>query len=327
MPPSRPRRRPLAPRVVLRSALVVPAALAVGTVLALGACGAGPSGGDPAHSPIVTSFYPIEFATEQIAGPGRDVTVLTKPGAEPHDLEIGAQDLARMTRAGLVVYANGFQPAVDEAIQQIDEARVLDISGPADLTLEPSEDGHDDESAADHADHGTADPHFWLDPVRYAAVAKAIGARLAADDPAHAAAYAANTDAFVARLTELDTEFRTGLQQCTDRQLVTSHAAFGYLAARYGLTQHSISGISPDAEPSAAALKQIGDLVRRDGVTTIYQETLVEPQFAETVARSTGATLATLDPIEGVTKSSAGSDYFEIMRSNLKALEKGQGCR
>ncbi len=127
-------------------------------------------------------------------------------------------------------------------------------------------------------------------------------------------------------MTTLDGELRAGLASCRSKVLVTSHAAFGYLAQRYGLEQHGISGISPEAEPSGSALREISDLVRSEGVSTIYQETLVEPKFAQTVATSTGAALATLDPIEGITTESAGKDYFEVMRSNLATLQQGQGC-
>ncbi len=305
-------------------------AVVAATALSLLAAGcSGSSTSADATPTIVTSFYPLQFVTEAIAGDTAKVTVLTKPGAEPHELELAAQDLAGMTKAELVVYADGFQPAVDDAVSEVvSPSKALDVADSARLTLTAAEEDHTGETAAQHADHshGGLDPHFWLDPQRYASVAKAIGARLAADDPANAATYRANTSSFVARLTALDTELEQGLASCTSRQLVTSHAAFAYFSARYGFEQHSISGISPEAEPSAMALKEISDLVRTDGITTIYQETLVEPHFAETVAGSTGATLATLDPIEGISETSAGSDYFEIMRSNLAVLEKGQGC-
>jgi zinc transport system substrate-binding protein len=277
---------------------------------------------------VVTSFYPIQFVTQQIAGTGLPVTALTKPGAEPHDLELAPQDVAGLTKARLVIYADGFQPAVDEAMAQVDPSRVLDVADAASLTLAPTEDGHDHsgESEDEHAEHASSDPHFWLDPQRYAAVAKAVAARLATDDPARAATYTANAEALAAKLTALDGEFTQGLASCDSKVLVTSHAAFGYLAQRYGLEQHGISGVSPEAEPSAAGLKEISDLVRNEGVTTIYQETLVEPKFAQTVATSTGAKLSTLDPIEGITTESAGKDYFEVMRSNLTALQQGLGC-
>lgn len=278
---------------------------------------------------VVTSFYPIQFATQQITGGAVPVSVLTKPGAEPHDLELSPQDIGGMTKARLVVYADGFQPAVDEAVGLVDPAKVLDVADAAKLTLTLAEEsGHAGETDPQHDDHGHSgsDPHFWLDPSRYAAVAEAISARLVKDDPQHAATYTKNTAVFVEKLSELDDEMRRGLEQCRTKQLVTSHAAFGYLAARYGFQQHGITGVSPEAEPSASALKAVADLVSSSGVTTIYQETLVEPHFAQTVAGSTGAKVATLDPIEGITSASVGRDYFEVMRSNLVALRDGQGC-
>ncbi|GAB3060111.1 zinc ABC transporter substrate-binding protein [Intrasporangium mesophilum] len=303
------------------------AALAAGAAI-VGASAACDSAASSPEGAIVTSFYPIQFAAQQITGGALPVSVLTKPGAEPHDLELTPQDVAGMTKARLVVYADGFQPAVDDAMVQVDPSAVLDVAGAADLDLTGT-DEHEGETADEHAehDHAGADPHFWLDPQRYAAVAKAIGARLSQVDPANAATYAKNTEAFVDRLTALDTDLTRGLQTCRSHVLVTSHAAFGYLAERYGLEQHGITGVSPDAEPSAAALKQVADLVRAEGVTTIFQETLVEPHLAQTVATTTGATLATLDPVEGITDASAGKDYFEVMHSNLAALQKGLGCQ
>jgi zinc transport system substrate-binding protein len=317
------------PRRVLTTLAVVATSAAL--VLSATACSSGSgsgSGSGAMEGAVVTSFYPIQFATEQITGSALPVTALTKPGAEPHDLELAPQDVAGMTKARLVIYADGFQPAVDDAMAEVDPSRVLDVADAASLTRPRTADGQDhaSEAPAAHAEHSSDDPHFWLDPQRYAAVAKVIGARLAKNDPAGAATYTANTDAFVAKLTALDAELAKGLRSCTSTVLVTSHAAFGYLAQRYGLEQHGISGVSPDAEPSAAALREISDLVRTQGVTTIFQETLVEPKFAQTVATSTGAKLSTLDPIEGITTESAGKDYFEVMRSNLGALQQGLGC-
>ena len=303
---------------------------AAAVVAGAASCGGDASGSGSGADAVVTSFYPIEFATQQIAGGKVPVTVLTKPGAEPHDLELAPQDIGSMTQARLVIYADGFQPAVDDAIGQVDAARVLDVADTAQLTLTAAEEeGHDHagEPQSDHAAHSGDDPHFWLDPERYAAVARAIAGRLSTDDPANAATYAANAKAFVAKLDTLDTEFEKGLASCRSKVVVTSHAAFGYLSQRYGLEQHGISGLSPEAEPSASGLKEISDLVRSEKVSTIFQETLVEPKFAQTVATSTGATLATLDPIEGITSESAGTDYFEVMRSNLAALQKGLGCK
>ncbi|GAB3883524.1 metal ABC transporter substrate-binding protein [Terrabacter terrigena] len=330
-------RPPLRPPVRHRRAAATAAAaaaVAATAALALGGCSAASTAGE-AGSPIVTSFYPIQFATQQVVGNAAEVTVLTRPGAEPHDLELAPQDIGGMTRARLVVYADGFQPAVDEAVGLVDGAKVLDVAAAAKLVpASADEPGHEGESPGQHEEHakhdehghGADDPHFWLDPSRYAAVAQAISARLSADDPAKASTYARNTAVFVEKLSQLDDELRVGLRQCRTKQLVTSHGAFAYLAARYGFHQQGITGMSPEAEPSAAALKAVSDLVSSAGVTTIYQETLVEPHFAQTVAQSTGAKVATLDPIEGITSATRGSDYFEVMRSNLATLREGQGC-
>lgn len=298
---------------------------------ALTACGTAPGGasgsaaGGKATLQVATSFYPIEFAAQQIGGTRVAVTVLTKPGTEPHDLELGAQAVAALGRDDLLVYATGFQPAVDSAAGLLDPSKVLDVAPAAALTLAAAPNGTEQPATADPS--APRDPHFWLDPKRYAAVARLIGDRLAAIDPANATAYEQGTRTFVARLEALDAELTRGLAGCAVTDLVTSHAAFGYLAQRYGFTQHGIAGLSPDAEPSAGALAAVTDLVRRKHVTTIYQETLVQPHFAQTVAASTGAKVATLDPVEGITTASAGSDYFAVMRANLAALRSGQQCR
>jgi zinc transport system substrate-binding protein len=111
-----------------------------------------------------------------------------------------------------------------------------------------------------------------------------------------------------------------------NKDLVTSHEAFGYLAERYGMTQVGITGLSPDTEPQPADLARVTDFVREHKVRTIYYETLVSPAIARTVAAETGASTAVLDPIEGLTKDSDGGDYLAVMRSNLQHLREGQPC-
>ncbi|MEO3938845.1 metal ABC transporter substrate-binding protein [Dermatophilaceae bacterium Soc4.6] len=300
--------------------------LAVATTLLAGAV-AGCSrtagaGGPPGRGTVrvVASFYPIEYAVEQIGGSLVSVTSLTKPGAEPHDIELSPQDVASVADADLVTYAAGFQPAVDEAVAQEGADHALDVAPAADLTLAAPPEGGVPAAA------GAKDPHFWLDPQRFEAVGREIGARLAQVDPAHTSDYAAGTTRFVAALTALDAQLTAGTASCARKDLVTSHAAFGYLAQRYGFTQVPITGLDPEVEPSGSTLARISDFVRSTGVTTIYAETLVEPKFADTIARTTGATVATLDPIEGITTASKGRTYPEVMRADLTALRAGQGC-
>lgn len=310
----------------------------VGTLL-LSACGSSSTGSDTdtrseSGLSVTAAFYPLAYAVERVGGDHVTLANVTKPGAEPHDVELTPKDVLTLRQADLVVYEKGFQPAVDDAVTQLDAGKAFDVSTAVDLSIAATDDGHDhaaeEEPTEERADEehaeGTVDPHFWLDPTRYASAVKAIADKLSAADSANATAYKKNADAFVAELTALDTEFTTALKTCTQRDLVTGHAAFAYLADRYDLHQVSIAGLTPDAEPDAAAMKELVEHIGEAKVTTVYAETLVSKDLTETIAKEAGATVAVLDPIEGLSDASAGTNYLEIMRSNLATLKKGQDC-
>ena len=300
--------------------------LLVAAALSVAGCGASPhpaGGGDTDRLRVVASFYPLQWATQQVAGRYASVGSLTKPGAEPHDLELTPRDVATVADADLVVYLHGFQPAVDDAVAQEADGRRLDVSKAADLSLTytPIEEGKQHSQEA-----GATDPHFWLDPVRLGAVVSVVADRLATLDPGHAAQLHRNATALQRRLSELDRAYRAGLTHCANPDLVTSHNAFGYLAQRYGLTQVGITGLTPDNEPTPGDLADITAFVRAHHVKTIYYETLVSPAIAKTIAAETGASTEVLDPIEGLTKESQGRDYLQVMQANLANLRRGQPC-
>lgn len=319
-----------------RSALAASAAAAL-TVAATAGCGTSTAPSADGRVEVAAAFYALEFAAERIGGPDVEVTGLTKPGVEPHDVELSARKVASVALADVVVYLKGFQPAVDEAVAGQARGRTLDVTAAA-RPLAATLHGHEGESQSEHAGHAAeeqaqeghddqaVDPHFWLDPERYADVADAIAAQLALADPAHEDGYRARAAAFTAELGALDRELAAGLAHCRSRELVTSHTAFGYLADAYDLHQEGITGLSPEAEPSPAALARIARFVEDEGVRTIYAETLVSRDVADTLGRETGARVAVLDPIEGLTDESAGDDYTEVMRANLSTLRTGQEC-
>ncbi|MBL7256177.1 metal ABC transporter substrate-binding protein [Paractinoplanes lichenicola] len=295
-------------------------------VLAVALAGCGDQAGSTGKTAdgkfeIVTAFYPLQFLSERIGGDVVSVTNLTKPGAEPHDLELTPRQVGEVADAGLAVYLKGFQPAVDEAIDL--EAKDKGFDAAAVVPLLPAggadEHGHEHEEA-----EGGEDPHVWLDPVRLATIAGKLAERLGQADPEHAAGYTERAKALAAELTTLDTEFADGLRTCARRELVTSHTAFAYLAARYDLHQVGITGISPEAEPSPQRLAAVATEARETGTTTIYFETLVSPAVADTIAREVGARTAVLDPLEGLVDPKG--DYFTVMRQNLAALSTGLGC-
>ena len=299
-----------------RSLRVLPALTAA--CLLLTACAAG---SDTASSTdgagqveVLASFYPLQYVTEQVGGDLVTVSSLTPPGAEPHDVELSPRQVRSVSETDLVVYLSGFQSAVDSAIAAREPAHVVDAADTADLVT-----GH----AGQESD--TPDPHFWLDPQRLVTLADPVAAALTEADPDHADTYAANAAALTADLTALDTEFSTGLATCERRVIVTSHEAFGYLADRYDLTLVGISGLDPEAEPSPARLKEIGDIVRAEGVTTIFGEQLVNPKVARTLSADLGITSAVLDPVESLTDTN--SDYRGVMESNLTVLRAALACQ
>jgi zinc transport system substrate-binding protein len=266
-------------------------------LLAVTGCG-GSEAASGAERSVVAAFYPLAWAAEQIGGETVSVTNLTPAGAEPHDVELSARDVERIREADLVLYlGQGFQPAVERAAVDADADAV-------DLLDGQSLDG--------------TDPHVWLDPIRFARIARRVGAALGRP-----------SEPLERDLRALDTRFRRGLADCERREIVTSHAAFGYLADRYGLEQIAITGLSPEAEPTPRKLERVIADVREHHATTVFFETLVSPRLAETVARETGARTAVLNPIEGLTDAQVaeGEDYVSLMGENLAALRQALGCR
>ena len=286
--------------------------------LVLGGC-AGAAHGEGDELRVVASFYPLQYVTQRILGTQATVSSLTRPGVEPHDVELTPRQIGSVADAELVVYLKGFQPAVDDAVATEGREAGLDVSGPARLTAHQAVAGNDRGRAVQ-------DPHFWLDPLRLADVADAVATRLVELNPEHQQAYRDNATALRADLRDLDAEFTDTLKDCAQRNLVTSHAAFGYLADRYGFEQIGMTGLDPEAEPGPRVLGAVAEFVEANDVSTIYYETLVSPAIARTVAEETGASTAVLDPIEGITRDSAGRDYFELMRADLATLRTGQDC-
>ena len=271
------------------------------------ALAAGCGGSADGEGSVVGAFYPLAFAAQQVAPEGTSVLDLTPSGAEPHDLELTARDVERLHGAALVVYAGGgFQPAVEDTVEDREEPS-LDVLLEVEV-LDPE--GHD---------AGSADPHVWLDPIRYAEVARSI---------AEALGMPATADGLVGRLEALDHELTRGLARCERREIVTSHAAFAYLADRYHLEQVPLVGLAPETEPGAQELQRLVERVRETGATTVFFEPLVSNRLAETVAREAGVSTALLNPLEGLTPEQAesGADYFSVMRENLAALRIALGC-
>ncbi len=316
------------------------------------ACGSGDddtdaAGGAPIR--VVASFYPVAEAARQAGGDRVEVVNLTPAGTEPHDLELTPRQVDQLLDADVVLYlGQDFQPAVQGVVEGRDGTSVDLLDAVALERGTSVADDHDDDGGDDHAGDGgadehpdepgdagdggadgdTLDPHFWLDPAMMRDAVGRVEEALADEAPEHAGAFAANASRYEGVLDELDQEFATTLADCERRILVTSHAAFRYLAARYDLEQLPIAGLSPESEPDPRRLAELADLIADEGVTTVFYETLVAPDVAETVAREAGVDTAVLNPLEGLGEDAIddGQDYVSVMRDNLDALAGALGC-
>ena len=314
--------------LALAGSLASCAALSPGSDSTAAASGAAPTAAASGALTVSTSFYPIQYLAQAIGGEHVAVTSVTPTNVEPHDFELSPKDVTALSASSLVLYVSGFQPSLDDALAQVSGPAVVDLAGSVDLVHHDGVEEEHEEGATEAAhDHGAAaalDPHFWLDPVRMQAAAKAVEAALAQADPAHADDYAANLNTLTTTLTDLNTGYSSGLGHCERTTFVTSHAAFGYLADRYGLTQASISGVDPESEPSPAELAAVKKVVESTGTTTIFTEELVSPETAQAVAAETGAQTRVLSPIESAPES---GDYADAMRANLEELRTALSCQ
>jgi zinc transport system substrate-binding protein len=284
-------------------------------VLAITACQRAPA--TPGQLHILVSLYPLYDFARHIAGDRARVTLLVPPGIEPHDWEPAPADIVRVQSARVFVYNGaGLEPWAEKLLGEVRRGDMRIVKATAGLDLLTTE--------------GQPDPHVWLDPLLARAEVEAIRTALVAVDPVHAPIYDGNAAAFSSQLLALHERFAAGLERCERREIVVSHAAFAYLARRYRLTQLPIiESLTPDAEPSPAALAALTRQARRARVTHIFFETLVTSKLAETLAREVGATALVLNPVEGLTKEqdAQGMTYVQLMDANLTNLRTALGCR
>jgi zinc transport system substrate-binding protein len=271
---------------------------------------------------VMASFYPLQYFASEVGGSRVEVVNVTPAGSEPHDYEPTPQDVAKLQDAKLVIVNGaGLEPWFDK-IKEALKGKVVIASEGLDLKKGVPEEGEEDTG-------DMKDPHVWLNPILAKSLVDKILAGFVSADPGNKTVYEQNAQNLKERLDTLDQSFREGLTTCIKKDFITSHAAFAYLASQYGLNQVSISGISPEEEPSAQQLAEVADFARKNDVKYIFFETLVSPKLSETIASEIGAKTLVLDPIEGLSDDdiTQGKNYFTVMESNLNNLQTALECK
>ncbi|MEG0551587.1 MAG: metal ABC transporter substrate-binding protein [Vagococcus sp.] len=275
---------------------------------------------------IVTTFYPMYDFADKIVQDKGNVSMLIDGGVEPHDYEPSPKDMAKIQEADVFIYnSHEMETWVESVLKNIDTSKVKVIE--ASKGIELLEGSHEESEGEDEKEDGhshAVDPHVWLDPVLVQKEVETISKGIIAVDEKNKDSYTKNTADFNKKLETLNQNFESNLKEAKNREFVTQHMAFSYLAHRYNLKQVPISGLSPDQEPTPKELKQIEDFVKNKKIEIIYTESSASPKIAKTISDATGANLDVLNPMENLSKKERenGADYISVMEKNLEALKK-----
>lgn len=264
---------------------------------------------------VITTFYPMYEFTKNVAGSKADVQLLIPSNVEPHDWEPTPKDVANIQKAKLLVYNSAsLETWVPNIQKSLGKNGPTFVAASHDITLIKGIGKKDSKSEMD--------PHVWLSPALAQQEVKTITEALVKADPKNQSYYEKNRDEYLKKLRELDNKFRTELKDVKRNEIITQHAAFGYLAKEYHLKQVPIAGLSPDQEPSPAKLAELKKFAKEHDLKVIYYEELTSPKVAETLAKEIGAKIKVLNTLEGLSKEDQkkGMDYFSVMEANLKSL-------
>ncbi len=270
---------------------------------------------------IVTTFYPMYYFTQKVAGSSANVELLIPNGAEPHDWEPTAKDMAKIQDADIFIYnSRYFESWTEKVLKSINDPNLTVVEASKGIELMNALESEE----KDHSDHASSkDPHVWLSPVLAQQEVDTIAKEIEKLDPNNKNQYEKNAEYFKSQLADLDHLYKETIDKAKNKEFVTQHAAFGYLAKQYGLTQIPIAGLSPDVEPALGKLKELAEVTKKKNVKVIYFEGLTSSKVAQTLANEIGAKTEVLNPLEGLTKEEQekGLDFIDVMKNNLEALK------
>ncbi|MED4227108.1 metal ABC transporter substrate-binding protein [Neobacillus cucumis] len=268
---------------------------------------------------IVTTFYPMYYFAKKVAGDSANVELLIPSGVEPHDWEPTAKDMAKIQDADVFIYnSQYFELWAEKVLKSIDTSKLKVVEASSGIKLMDAL-----ESADEEKNTASKDPHVWLSPVLAQQEVNTIAKALEQVAPKNKDQFQKNAEALNSELADLDRLYKETIDKAKKKEFVTQHAAFGYLAKQYGLTQIPIAGLSPDVEPTLGKLAELTELTKKKNIKVVYFEAMTSSKVAETLAKEIGAKTEVLSPLEGLTKEEQqqGLDYMGVMKKNLDSLK------
>lgn len=278
---------------------------------------------------VSVTIFPLYDAAKNIAGDKVEITNLVPFGVEAHEFEPKAKDIAKLSKSDIFITSgDGFEPWSKKVIASLKiKDKTLDMSSK--VKLIKAKHDHDEHGHHGHAHaHVAYDPHYWLSIDNQIIIAKEMAAVFSAKDPQNAKSYNDNASAYVGKLAELKKEYEA-LKGCKNKKVIVNHNAFGYLSNEYGITQYTISGMSPDAKPSAKQIARLIDIAKKEKINTVFFEEFASDKVAKTIAKEANIKTDALRPVENITVDESRNNigYIDIMRANLTKLKGAMDCR
>lgn len=261
---------------------------------------------------IVTSFYPMYISTLNIVKDIPDVEVINMTAPQTgclHDYSLSTKDLKTLINADIfVINGAGMESFLDDVIDEYSDLKIIEASNGISLI--------------EDTDHDV-NPHVWVSISKNIEEVSNIAKELSAFDPNHASEYEANADAYIAKLENLRTEMHAALDNVNNKDIITFHEAFPYFAEEFNLNIAGVIEVEPDSEPSAKEVENIISIINEKNIKALFTEPQYSSKIADTIAKETGASIYTLDPIvTGDANENAYDDYIVKMQENLNTLKE-----
>lgn len=275
---------------------------------------------------IVTSFYPMYISTLNIVKDIPNVEVLNMTTSQTgclHDYSLSTKDLKTLSNADiLIINGAGMESFLDDVIDKYSDLKIIEASKGIDLIEDTEHDDHTEDH--DHEDHDhDVNPHVWVSISKNIEEVSNIAEELSSLDPNHANEYQNNANEYIAKLENLKTEMHSTLDNIAHKDIITFHEAFPYFAEEFNLNIAGVIEVEPDSEPSAKEVENIISIINEKNIKALFTEPQYSSKIADTIAKETGASIYTLDPIvTGDANEDAYDDYIVKMQENLNTLKE-----